>query len=238
VQANQNKTLIARSTAFFHRPELSTDLPIWPRPGREWHDISMRKLWPALVAGMVLLWETQTATAVELTISRQALERTLRQQLFSGPDNRYYLKGDARSACFISTEDPHLSFERDRIVVRLKTRARLGKPVGGACLGLSLTLPAQVSLTPNAEGETIGFRDAQLDKISDQPEINFVLAPFLRRQVPTSMKVNAADLLRKALAGSTAASGYKISLDRLKIHSVQIDGDKLIVDADGDLSVE
>jgi hypothetical protein len=103
---------------------------------------------------------------------------------------------------------------------------------------VSVTLPAEVSLAPDAEGETIGFRDARLDKISDRKEINFVLAPFLRGQVPKSMKMNAADLLRKALEGSTASSGYKVSLDRLKIHSVQIEGDKLVVDADGDLSVE
>jgi hypothetical protein len=52
------------------------------------------------------------------------------------------------------------------------------------------------------------------------------------------MKVNAAELLRKALAGSTASSGYKVNLGRLKILSIQIVGDKLVVDADGDLSVE
>lgn len=52
------------------------------------------------------------------------------------------------------------------------------------------------------------------------------------------MKVDAADLLRKALEGSTATSGYKVTLDRLKIHSVQIEGDTLVVDADGDLSVK
>ena len=176
--------------------------------------------------------------AVELTVSRQALERTLKQQLFSGPDGRYYLKGGPHSACFISTEDPHLSFEQGRIVVRVKTVARLGTPVGGACLGVSVTFPAEVSLAPDAEGETIGFRDARLDKISDRKEINFVLSPFLRGQVPKSMKMNATDLLRKALEGSTASSGYKVSLERLKIHSVQIEGDKLVVDADGDLSVE
>ena len=194
------------------------------------------------MAGLALLAGPLTGIApcrgVELTVSRQALERTLRQQLFSGPDGRYYLKGNPHSACFISTEDPHLSFEQGRIVVRVKTVARLGTPVGGACLGVSVTLPAEVSLKPDAEGETIGFRDAQLDKISDTREINFALAPFLRGQVPKSMKVNATDLLRKALEGSTAASGYKVSLDRLKIHSVQIEGDKLVVDADGDLSVE
>jgi len=190
------------------------------------------------MAGLALLGAVVPCRGVELTVSRDALERTLVQQLFSGPDGRYYLKGNAHSACFIATADPHLSFEQDRIVVRVKTVARLGTPVGGTCLGVSLTLPAEVSLAPDAEGETIGFRDARLDKISDRKEINFVLAPFLRGQVPKSLRVNAADLLRKALAGSTATSGYKVSLDRLKIHSIQIVGDKLVVDADGDLSVE
>ena len=192
----------------------------------------------AIAAGLVLLAGVVSCRAVELTLSRQALERTLVQKLFSGPDGRYYLKGNAHSACFIATEDPHLSFDEDRIVVRVKTVARLGTAVGGACIGVSLTLPAEVSLEPDADGETIGFRDARLDRISDRKEINFVLAPFLRGQVPKSMRVNAADLLRKALAGSTATSGYKVSLNRLKIHSVQIEGDKLVVDADGDLSVE
>src|SRR6202034_826115 len=105
-------------------------------------------------------------------------------------------------------------------------------------LGVTVTLPAEVSMEPDAEGETIGFRDAQLDKISDRKEINFVLAPFLRGQIPKSMKVNATDLLRKALEGSTASSGYKVSLDRLKIHSVQIAVDDLVVDVDGDIGVQ
>ncbi len=192
----------------------------------------------AFAALLVLLAAMPTGRAVELTVSRQALERTLVQQLFSGPGGRYYLKGGPQSPCFIATEDPHLAFSQDRIVVRVRTVARMGKAVRGACLGVSLALPAQVSMVPDGEGEIIGFRDAQLDKVSDRREINFVLAPFLRGEVPKSLRVNAADLLRKALAGSTAASGYKVSLDRLKIHSVQIDGDKLVVDADGELSMQ
>src|SRR5580693_8282546 len=102
----------------------------------------------AIVAGLVLLAGAVACRAVELTVSKQALERTLKQQLFSGPDGRYYLKGGPKSACFISTEDPHLSFEQGRIVVRVKTVARLGESIGGACLGVTLILPAQVSLMP------------------------------------------------------------------------------------------
>jgi hypothetical protein len=178
------------------------------------------------------------AHAIEMKVSRDAIERTLKQQLFGGPDGRYYLKGNAQSACFTYVEDPKLTFAQDRIVVRVKTHARLGKAVGGTCLGLPLTVPAEVSLAPDAEGEIIGFRDARLDRVSDQKQLNFLLNPFLGHQVPSSMKVNAADLLRKALEGSTANSGYKVTLDRLKIHSIQIDGENLVVDVDGDLSVK
>ena len=179
------------------------------------------------------------AKAVEMRVTRDALERTLKQQLFAGPDGRYYLKGSAQSACSTYVENPQLSFVQDRIVVRVKAHARMGKAVGGSCIGLPpLSLAAQVSMAPDAEGETIGFRDAHLDKVSDRSELNFLLSPFLSRQVPSSMRVNAADILRKALADSTATSGYKISLDRLKIHSILIDGDSLVVDLDGDLSVK
>jgi len=190
-----------------------------------------------LLAGLALACPAPSR-AVEMRVSRDAIERTLKQQLFSGPEGRYYLKGSPQTPCFTYAEDPKLTFDQDRIVVRVKTHSRLGTPVRGACLGLPLSIPAQVSLAPNAEGETIGFRDARLDSVSAQKELNFLLNPFLSHQVPSSMKVNAADLLRKALEGSTAAAGYKITLDRLKIHSIQIEGDSLVVDVDGDLSVK
>jgi hypothetical protein len=193
---------------------------------------------PAAALLLLLAGGVAQLSAVELNVSREALERTLKQQLFSGPDGRYYLKGNAQTPCSIYAEDAQMSFVQDRIVVRLKTHARLGRHVGGTCVGIALSLPAEVSVAPDAEGETIGFRDARVDKVSDRQELNFVLTPFLRRQIPSSMKVNAADLLRKALEGSTASSGYKVTLQRLKIHSMQIQGDDLVVDVDGDLSVK
>lgn len=199
----------------------------------------MTKSWRTLAVGLLLFAAALTqCRAVELKVSRDAIERTLKQKLFSSPDGRYYLKGSASSACSVYAEDPQLRFVDDRIVVKVKTHAKLGKSVGGACLGITLTLPAEVSLAPDGEGETVGFRDARVDRVSDHQELNFLLTPFLSHQIPSSMKVNAADLLRSALEGSTASSGYKVALEKLKIHSVQIQGDSLVVDADGDLSVQ
>ena len=211
----------------------------WQYSSPWWHDTDMTIPQKILAASLLFLdVGAARCGAVELKISRDALDRTLKQQLFNSPDGRYYLKGNSKSACSIYAENPQLRFAGDRIIVQLKTHARLGKSVGGACLGLALSFPAEVSLAPDGEGETIGFRDARVDRVSDQPELNFVLTPFLSRQIPTAMKVNASELLRKALEGSTASSGYKVTLERLKIHSVQIEGDALVVDADGDLSVK
>ena len=187
---------------------------------------------------LLLLAKAIPCGAVELRVSREALERTLKQQLFSGAGGRFYLKGSDRTACSVYADDAKVSFAQDRIVVKVKTRARMGKSMGGTCIGIALSPTAEVSVAPYGEGEAIGFRDAQLMKVSDQRELNFLLTPFLSRQVPSSMKVDAADLLRKALEGSTASSGYKVTLEKLKVHSMQIVGDSLVVDVDGDLSVK
>jgi hypothetical protein len=175
--------------------------------------------------------------AVELKVSRDVLQRTLKQQLFSGPNGRYYLKGTAQTPCYVYADDAQLSFVQDRVVVVIKAHAKLGKAWGNSCLGISLNTAPEVSLAPFGDGETIGFRDARLDKVVDQKELNFVITPFLSRQLPSNMKINAADLLRKALTGATAATGFKVTLDRLQVHSMHPLGDDLVVDVDGDISV-
>jgi len=198
----------------------------------------MNQVKGVLMASFLLAAGASPVLGVELKVSRDALERTLRAQLFSGPEGRYYLKGSPQTACSIYAEDPRLSFTQDRILVQVRTHARVGTAVRGTCIGVSLAPTSEVSVAPDGEGETLGFRDARVERISQQRELNFVLTPFLSHTVPASMKVNAADLLRKALEGSTATSGYKVSLDRLKIHSILIQGDAVVVDVDGDLSVK
>jgi hypothetical protein len=201
----------------------------------------MTTTWRMLAALALLCATMPRCAAVELRVSREALERTLKLQLFGGADGRYYVKGNAQTPCFTYAEDPKLQFVNEhgepRILVTLKTHSKLGQKVGASCIGISLALPAEVSLAPEGDGETIGFRDARIDRVSSHQELNFILQPFLAHQVPSKMKVNAADLLRQSLAGSTAASGYKVTLDRLKIHSIQIQGDDLVVDVDANISV-
>jgi hypothetical protein len=180
----------------------------------------------------------RSASAIEVKVSAQALERTLRTQLFNGPQGRYYIRGNAASACYVYAESPHVTFVQDRVVVHVHTRAKFGTAVHGACLGVSLTTDADVSLIPEAEEESIGFRDARIERLSESKELNFVLVPFLSRKLPAQMKMNAAVLMRQLLNRSTETTGYALSLNSLKLHSLLVEGDSLVMDADAALKVD
>ena len=186
---------------------------------------------------LIMLAATNAAYAIEIQVSAQALERTLHAQLFNGVDGRYYVRGNSTSACFAYAQDPKVSFNDERIVIHVTTHAKLGTSLRGACLGVGLNTEADVSVIPEAQRESIGFRDPRIDHLSASRELNFLLIPFLSKKLPQQMKLNVAELLRQLLAKSTDATGYDVKLDNLKIHSMQIDGDALVVDFDGDLTV-
>jgi hypothetical protein len=190
-----------------------------------------------LLALGVLFPVPRAASAIEVKVSAQALERTLRAQLFNGPQGRYYIRGDANSPCYVYAESPHVTFVQDRIVVHVHAKSKLGTAVRGACLGVSLTTDTDVSLIPEAEEESIGFRDARIERLSESRELNFILAPFLSHKVPAQMRVNAAVLMRQLLSRSTETTGYALTLDSLKLHSLLVEGASLVMDADANLKV-
>lgn len=180
----------------------------------------------------------RSASAIEVRVSAQALERTLRAQLFNGPQGRYYIRGDANSACYLYAESPHVTFVQDRVVVRVHAKAKLGTAVRGTCIGVSLTTNTDVSLIPEAQEESVGFRDARIERLSESKELNFLLEPFMSHQLPAQMKVNAAVLMRQLLSRSTETTGYALSLYSLKLHSLLVEGDSLVMDADATLKVD
>ena len=192
-----------------------------------------------LLLSLALLFSAiRSASAIEVKVSAQALERTLQAQLFNGPQGRYYIRGDANSACYVYAESPHVTFVQDRIVVRVHARSKLGTTVHGTCIGVSLSTNTDVSLIPEAEEESIGFRDARIERLSESRELNFLLVPFMSHKLPAQMKVNAAVLMRQLLSRSTETTGYALSLSSLKLHSLLVEGESLVMDADATLKVD
>ena len=191
-----------------------------------------------LLSFALVFTATRGASAIEVAISPQALERTLRAQLFNGPEGRYYIRGDANSPCYVYADSPHVSFVADRIVVHVHAKAKLGTTLHGTCVGVTLSTDADVSLVPDAEGESIGFRDARIERLSESKELNILLVPFLSHKMPENMKVNAAVLMRQLLSRSTETTGYALSLSSLKLHSLLVEGESLVMDVDANLKVD
>ena len=189
-------------------------------------------------AALAAMAAATPASATEVKVSAKSLERTLKAQLFNGPDGRYYLRGSSTTPCFVYAEDPHVSFVKDRILVQVRTKSKLGTSLRGTCIGESLSTETDVSYVPEAEEESVGFRDARLEKMSDSKELNFLLTPFLSRKLPQEMKLNAATLIRQLLSKSTETTGYTLTLDKLKLHSMFVEGQSLDVDLDTNISVE
>ena len=91
---------------------------------------------------------------------------------------------------------------------------------------------------PSPRGESIGFNDVRIEHLSGSSDLDFLLTPFLSRKIPSTLKVNAAALLRKVLARSNETTGYTMTLDRFEVQSMQVDDDTLVVAVDGDLRIE
>jgi hypothetical protein len=200
------------------------------------------RFYASTVVSLTLFWfSAASADAMEVRVSAPALERTLKRQLFNqaGPDgktDRHYLRGSATKGCSVYADDPHVVFKDDRVVVSVKTHAKLG--FGKNCFGISISTTSEVSFIPEAEGESVGFRDARIDHLSDNKELNLLLEPFLSKKLPQEMKVNAADLMRTLLVKAPDSTGYTLTLTSLKLHSMQVDGQDLVVDLDVNIKVD
>ena len=92
----------------------------------------MKEIEGVILGVLLMAASASKCGAVELRVSREALERTLRQQLFSGQSGRFYLKGTERTAYSAYADDAKMTFIQDRIVVKVRTQARMDKSVGWA----------------------------------------------------------------------------------------------------------
>jgi len=202
---------------------------------------AQRSFRSTVLLAFVLLLGPGMASAIEVRVTAPALERTLQRQVFNQPDsdgklNRHYLRGNSNKGCSVYVDDPHVTFADDRLIVKVKTHAKLG--FGRACFGISVSTESEVSFIPEAEGESVGFRDARIDHLSDNKELNLLLEPFLSKKLPQEMKVNAANLMRTLLVKAPDSTGYTLTLTRLTLHSMLIQGQDLVVDLDADIRVE
>ncbi len=176
--------------------------------------------------------------AIQLSVGPQALQSALVKQLFTNADGRYYLRGKRDTAgCFLYGENPHVQFTGNRIVLQMHLSGKVGSNFGGSCLGVNWSGNAQVSMLPEAEGANIGFTDVRVEQLTSDDNLDRLLQPLLAALVPRSIKVDAGALVTKMLHNAGARSGTSIELNRLQLLSMTIQGDALLLQVDGSVTL-
>src|SRR5215470_13069867 len=88
------------------------------------------------------------AHGAEIVLERTAVDRLVRQALFTD-QGRYYLQ---KGACYAYLDDPNISLTGGRMVLNANLTSFLGVMVGAQCVGVPLKSNVTVSGKPAQQG--------------------------------------------------------------------------------------
>ncbi len=175
----------------------------------------------ALAAGLGLAL-AMPARAAEIVLERSALDKLVRQTLFTDA-GRYVIQD---GACDAFMESPSVELKDGRIRIRSRLNSRVGMDVGGRCVGIELLSWTVVSGRPVAAGGTVRLDDLRIDSVDD-PTVKIVLESGLVPALPRAVELDVLAAVRSMLEGSGAQ--LQTSVENFQIEAVQVGDGRLSV---------
>ncbi len=178
------------------------------------------------------------ATALELRVAAQPLQRALVRQLFSAPDGRYYLHGTRTSGCYLFAQRPQLSFSGKRVVLQMNLEGKVGREFAGQCFGVHWAGDGRLSMLPQSQGTSIGFTDVRVEQLTNNDAMDKLLGRLIATLAPRSFHVDAAPLVRNMLHHAGTRSGTDMQLDQFVIRDLQVENEMLDAQVDGVITIQ
>ena len=172
----------------------------------------------ALLAGL-------PAHAAEIVLERTAVDRLVRQSMFTD-QGRYYLQ---KGACYAYLDEPAVSLTGGRVVLNANLTSFMGVMVGTQCVGVPLNSKVTVSGKPAQQGGVVRLADLRIDNIGDQSTRAVVQSGILPR-FPQAVEIDVAAAVRAMLKQPNVP--YTSELERLDITALSAEGDRLGVTFD------
>jgi hypothetical protein len=177
------------------------------------------------------------AAATELRIAFPALERLLAEQLFTAEGRRYF-RGSPQQKCdFAYLENPKLSGQGGRLVIRARFTGRSAVGVFGRCVGMGDAFDVTIHGTPFFDRGALAFKDVVVNTNRDSFYIRRVkqaMAESLRRE----LKYDVARDAKKILEPPATPGKYATELKEFKVPGVRVDSDAVVLQIDFVLSVK
>lgn len=177
------------------------------------------------VAAALLASLPMTAHCAEIVLEQSAVQSLVVEGLFKDNGRLYLQKG----VCFAYLDDPKVSLQGGRVIIRAHLSSRLGVPSGKECVGVSLNSGATMSAVPAAQGQVVRLTDIRLDEVEDANTrnlLNLGLAPTLPGAVEINVKKAVEDMLK------STNSRLQAEVQMLKIDAVQVTDSRLSISFD------
>jgi hypothetical protein len=186
---------------------------------------------------LAILLAMPAAPAIELQVHYTAIQRLLASQVFT-QEGRLYVRGDGKAKCsFAYLENPAISGEAPRLVIRARFSGRSARNFFGKCVGLGDSFDVVISAIPYYRDGAVALRDV----VVDSPGRN----SFYIRRVRAAL----ADSLSKKFAYNVTADAKRIleqkrdplysqELRKFNITGIRVAPDSVVVGLDFALAVK
>lgn len=185
-------------------------------------------LLPRLVAALLL---AAPAWGVDLEIRFGALERLIGEQMFTA-DGRKYVRGAKERKCnYAFLEKPKLSAAGDRLQLKVNFSGKTALDMFGRCVGVGDSFELTLTAKPVANSGSIAFQDFNVSTPRDSFYIRRVRSALVQT-LSKDFRIDVMQHARKLIEAPHAVGAYQQEIKDLKMHSVRVAPDALVLGVD------
>ena len=162
----------------------------------------------------------------------------LAQQLFT-EDGRRYVRGDKNAKCsFAWLEQPRVSGEGGKLLIRAKFTGRTAFDMFGRCVGLGDSFDVKIMALPYFDKGYIGLREVEAAPESHSGFYAGMVCAALASSLPRDFRYPIAAEAKRALEDPGAQPAYPRELRRFSVPRMYVTKDALAIVLDFNVVVK
>jgi hypothetical protein len=192
----------------------------------------------AAAVWLAALAAAPTVHAVELQLHYSAIQGILAQQYFTG-DGRRYVRGSSATRCdYAYLENPKVSGQDGRLLVKARFSGRSAMGLFGRCIGLGDSFDMVITATPYYAAGAVSLREVRIDTLGRDSyyirRVRQAMGPSLEK----TFQYKLYDDARRILEEKREQAPFHQELKKFDVSRIAVTGDALVLTLDFSLAVK